>query len=77
MQELNKTEPFYELAQLFIDLQGIVHRSNNPDWTFSDITDEEWQLYKYRDLKIAYALLKEDEDIAISVANIIKTVTGK
>ena len=74
MQELNKSEPFYELAQLFIDLQRIVHRSN--DWD-SDITNEELQLYKYRDLKIAYALLKEDEDIAISVANIIKTVTGK
>lgn len=74
MQELNKTEPFYELAQLFIDLQGVVHRSN--DWA-SDITNEELQLYKYRDLKIAYALLKENEDTAISVANIIKTVTGK
>lgn len=74
MQELNKTEPFYELAQLFIDLQRVFHRSN--DWA-SDITDEELQLYKYRDLKIAYALLKEDEDTAISVANIIKTVTGK
>ena len=75
MQELNKSEPFYELAQLFIDLQGVVHKSN--DWTSSDITNEELQLYKYRDLKIAYALLKEDEDIAINVANIIKTVTGK
>lgn len=74
MQELNKSEPFYELAQLFIDLQRVVHRSN--DWD-SDITNEELQLYKYRDLKIAYALLKEDEDTAISVANIIKTVTGK
>lgn len=73
MQELNKTEPFYELAQLFIDLQGIVHKSNN----LNDLSNEESNFYKYRDLTIAYALLKEDENIAISVANIIKTVTGK
>ena len=66
-----KDKGFMPLILTLATLQNSASDSGSPLYV------EEKELWRYKDIRIAYELLKYDEQLAIQIANVIRTHTGK